>query len=363
MTQNFPVSFTDANGVTRSNNTVEFMDAGGGADPDLPLVILLHGLLGSASNMTNPDHNYNNMFAVPATVDRGWHWYPNAGVWSFEEDPLMTVTSWRKALNTAGFPTLVYNQIDNNRFLASPTLELKAIMEQVVLQNFANKKLAFVAHSRGGLLLRNFLVGCRGENNLLNRIVSAVTLHSPNQGTELANIGSAVIAAIDALSKSPVAGAGFAAVLNWLRAQVDCPALQELRVSSPFLAALAAKEPVPGIRYHTFGGTSTRWIRVRSNTFTAGSLLPQWNVPPFHWFTVPVQLISLLDGVPGLSALAPELRSGSGDTLVTNARAHLSFSASRHTNALNHAEPLFDPTLQKQVINILRAAVGKPPLP
>jgi hypothetical protein len=76
-----------------------------------------------------------------------------------------------------------------------------------------------------------------------------------------------------------------------------------------------------------------------------------------------VQMFALLDGIAPLTMIAPELRPGSGDVLVADARAHLPFSASRHTHALNHAEVLFDPTVQKEVINILRTAVGGPPLP
>ncbi len=353
-----------------ADKNVDVMDAAAGADPELPMVILLHGLKGNARNMTAPDYNYNHNAAVPFEIDRGWHMYPNWGIWSVEVDPFMPVTSWQTALHAAGFPTLVYDQIDSDGFLARPTLELQALIAQVlVLPKFVGKKLAFTGHSRGGLLLRNYLVASKGELSLLNRIVAAVTLHSPNEGSQLANNAISLDAAITGI-RTALRGIGIPpiAFLDWLQNQVKSDAFQELSVGSPFLAALAPNEPVPGIRYHTFGGTGTRVARVRSNAFSPISSSPQAHWPPFHWTTFSVQLFSLLDAMALLApstalALLPELQPGAGDVLVADARAHLPFSASRHTNALNHMEALFDPALQKQVINILRGSVGKPPLP
>ena len=48
----------------------------------------------------------------------------------------------------------------------------------------------------------------------------------------------------------------------------------------------------------------------------------------------------------------PEVTEGQGDLLVADQNAHLAFSIAR-TNALNHAQALWDPGLQDQVLRIL----------
>jgi hypothetical protein len=96
--------------------------------------------------------------------------------------------------------------------------------------------------------------------------------------------------------------------------------------------------------------------------------------PFFHWGSTPVQIgvpLDVASFVPtvllaptpfvtelvavlgALAATTPELANGFGDVLVSNASAHLPFSATRTANPLNHAEALWDPTLQSQVIAIL----------
>jgi hypothetical protein len=144
---------------------------------------------------------------------------------------------------------------------------------------------------------------------------------------------------------------------------------------SAVLATIAAGEPVPGIAYHTFGGTSTAALRVWADVYTVDSTIP-WPVPfPFfHWGSMPVPIgtpldvasfvptallaptpfvTELLTVLGALAATTPELANGFGDVLVSNASAHLPFSATRTANRLNHGEALWDPALQGQVIAIL----------
>jgi hypothetical protein len=153
------------------------------------------------------------------------------------------------------------------------------------------------------------------------------------------------------------------------------PARTELAVGSATLAGITG-EPVPGVAYHTFGGTSTAFARVWANVFTPDSTLPLPLVPfpLFHHGTMPVVIGAPMDvrtlippavlvPLPGitellaaaavLAASVPEIGPGTGDILVAAGRAHLPFSATSIDNQLNHAEALWDPTLQAQVIAIL----------
>jgi hypothetical protein len=210
----------------------------------------------------------------------------------------------------------------------------------------------------------------------MGRVTSLVTLHSPHLGSGIASLGAsidALLARVQALlTAAGVPPPGF---LMMLRGMVLNPAIAELVIGSP-TAGVAAGEPVPGVTYHTFGGTSTAFARLWANAYTPDSFVP-WPVPfpLFHWGMAPVLAGVPLDAasfIPAGALLAPfppvtelatvlgtlvastpELAPGSGDVLVTDARARLPFSASHTTNPLNHAEALWDRTLQAQVISIL----------
>lgn len=208
------------------------------------------------------------------------------------------------------------------------------------------------------------------------RMEAVITLHSPHLGTSLATLASAVntmAARIQAL----IAAIALAPIpqLATLRAFVGDPAIAELAPGSPTLAAIAAAEPVPDIAFHTSGGSSTVLLRMWQRAYTFDSYLPlPLPLPLFHWGIAPVPVGFPFDAatfIPSqvllplplmteaialmgaLTAQAAEITDGSGDFLVADAMAHLSFSTSRTANALNHAEALWDPTLQSQVIPIL----------
>ena len=80
--------------------------------------------------------------------------------------------------------------------------------------------------------------------------------------------------------------------------------------------------------------------------------------------SAPIATLPVVGEVMGLLttlvATTPELQNSRGDVLVADARSHLPFSATRMTNHLNHAEALWDPALQAQVVGILRGLRGAP---
>jgi hypothetical protein len=84
-----------------------------------------------------------------------------------------------------------------------------------------------------------------------------------------------------------LAGAGLIAAggLATLRSEVNSPAYPEISPGSPVLTALAAAEPVRDVEYHTFGGTSTWFCRLRANIFAPESAFP---LGQFHWTTATV---------------------------------------------------------------------------
>jgi len=374
--------------ITLTDGTVATID--GTLDASLPVIILLHGLGGTNLDMTDPALAYpglafNRTAGFPPYRDAGLHptppLTPVAGF--FIDPPQTALTSWSAALKSAGFSTVTYKQ--RGPLIANDVTQLGLLAAALATSSqLAGLRFAFVGHSRGGLVVRSFLAGAKGNPALagfLSRTNTAITLHSPNAGSGLATV-AATVNALAAQLQTAFATAGLAApaFLGTLRAAVGNPGQVELAPGSPTLAGIAAGEPVPGITYHTFGGTSTDWVRLWVNLYTPDSMFPVLAffglpLPFFHWGISPVVVGTLLNyasflpaelliapmpvvteimvALAALAATTPEFAPGIGDTFVTDARARLPFSASHTTNALNHLEALSDATLQRQVIAIL----------
>lgn len=363
--ETFRVEFDSVNGGRRTSQLVSVT-----ARPAAPIVLLLHGNNGDSTHMTNPSikpgYNFDCHRDRPARIDRGIHGYPNAGIWSVGGDPLREVTGWEAALQAQGIGTAVYSQCDNADLLADPARELEAVVRKLT-HDYPSRSLVLLAHSRGGLLARRFLLNVANDRTLISHIAALVTLHSSHQGTSLPTVANTLrpILATLALSYPPAA-----ALLLWLQIETSAKSYLELVVDSPFLKELAAGEQdagAPLVPTHTFGGTSTRFTRLRSWVFTPESAVPQFTKvwPPrmqFHWVTVRQDLPAALSDFPELSVLAPELSDGLGDSLVSDARSRLPWAATHTTNRLNHAEALWDEILQEQVLNLIHAAAPLRPL-
>jgi hypothetical protein len=358
----------------------------GPLDPTLPLVVLLHGLSGTSLDMTDPATGrpgtaFNTVATFPPFVDRGFNVLPPVipvnGL--FLDPPATGLTSWQQALNGAGFSTVVYSQA--GPLIANDVAQLTALAAGPLTTDpdLSGLRIVFVAHSRGGLVARAFLSTAATNPALagfLARVTSVVTLHSPQFGSGVATLGASIDALLaraqTALAVLGIPPPGFLAML---RSMVLSPAIGELVIGTP-TAGVFAREPLPGISYHTFGGTSTRFSRLWADFYTPDSFVPfPVPFPLFHWRSSPLVVGIPLDAttfipaavllgpippftelttvVAALVASTPELAPGSGDVLVTDASSRLPFSTSHTTNFLNHAEALWDPTLQRQVIAIL----------
>ena len=356
-------------------------------DPGLPLVILLHGLGGDVRDMTNPAASvqagfaFNRAATFSPYTDRGFNFTPPPlPISGFFIDPLTTsLTSWRSALNGAGLSTAAYSQSGST--IAADVAELTALATGPLSTGpYAGLRIALVGHSRGGVLARAFLTSARTNPALaafLPRVTSCITLHSPHLGSGLVNAALGVDALVARVQGAFAAmGIPSPAPLASIRAFTTNPTRAELAIGSGVLAAIAAGEPLPGVGYHTFGGTSTVFARVWANVFTPDSALPLpfFPFPFFHHGTTPIPIavpldvrsvipqavlfptpvmLELVTAATLLAASTPEVAPGFGDILVAAGRAHLPFSATSINNPLNHAEALWDPTLQGQVITIL----------
>jgi hypothetical protein len=356
-----PVPWRDASGVL---NTTLITVSDSTAAPGRPYVILLHGTSGDWNHMDMPDvrpgQNYDVDTFFPQTEDFGWWFWPNAGIASIGPDALTGVTGWRQTLNDLGYPTVNYSQIDKDGTLTRPAAELTAVVRAVM--GMTTRHIAFVCHSRGGLLLRVFLQRNRNDLTLLRRIAGAVTLHSPHQGSGVADMAT-TIHNILVIWRWVLSDPVWQAAFGWFDQQICSPAIIDQCTNSGFLQQLRASEATPlpvSIPVHTFGGTSSRLTRLRTYWFDPMSAVPQYHWPPFHWTAFQTGIAgmsSVVDGSP-LTTLAPEEGMGVGDLLVTDARSRLPWEASHHTTALNHAQALWHHDIKAQVTPILATFPG-----
>jgi pimeloyl-ACP methyl ester carboxylesterase len=341
-----PYTFLDGDRVF--NKEIEITDG----DPDRPVILLLHGTGGSQSDMTTPglapDNNYNYSAALPGNVAIGWRGYPGIGVWSCcELDAKKDVRSWRDVLVDYKFRTAVYSQVDPTGFLAAPVKELAVVMDTLA-GYYGKTTFVLLSHSRGGLLTRKYLKDNPQRKALITKVI---TLHSPHTGSDLASIADFIRTQIENL-QSLIGGLAMT-ILGWMYDLARSDAYQEMAVGSPFLTDLANGETAnPGITYFTFGGISVKLSRILSWVYTFGSSIPQWHLPPFFHERTMIEVPGISPIANSLPNIIEELSDGRGDLLTANRRTQLPF-ATHQVNPINHAEALWDPTLQAQVLRIL----------
>jgi predicted esterase len=331
-------------------------------DPRKPLVFLLHGTAGNETHMTDPGspslgfcHDYTAPF--PPDRDVAWSWYPGVGPWSFQLDDPKPVRSWQKALDDRGFGTLTYSQVAPSGLLQAAVDELAEVMTHA-MSTFPERDFVLLGHSRGGLLIRKFMKD--NQPKLTRQVRRVITLHSPNQGDQLAFVASSLSSAIASL-RSSLGSKGqqvVDAAFGWLTGIVGSPAFTEMAQGSQFLTALASGESaLPNVAYNTFGGTSVLFSRILAWVYTPGSALPRFHLPPFHHVITMVEVPIVSPIANSLPNLVEEITEGKGDILVADRRAGLSFGVHR-ANSLNHAEALWDENLQAQVLALLGGGGG-----
>ena len=341
-----------------------------------PLVVLLHGTGGTVEDMAEPAiHPGFNVQRVAegAVVDRGWHGLPPLGWWSAGMDDLIAVEGWEPYLYNRGVPTINYTQAAAKGSLAESAAELRRLLELFEEQRVGQRHPAFagvshrrivlMGHSRGGVLARQVLVDLRrADAPVLRRISTCITLHAPNQGSNIANVAITVDAVASdwkaLIDQQPVApvwkwalGRAVDKFFGFVHEEAGAAVFPDYAVGSPVLAALAAAEPVPGIRYFTFGGTRSSLFNLRAWPFTVDSYVPRSNNPPFHWRTTYQKILAVPPPLPHNGPL-PELTPGAGDACVAAAATRLPFSTHRDNN-ISHAEALWDAALKGQVAAIV----------
>lgn len=343
------------------NKSIVYTDG----DPTKPLVLMLHGAGGTSLDMTAPDQtgypHYDYKEPFPPDRDEGWSLYPGVGVWSFALDnALEPLISWQQILQDNGFRTATYSQVDSTGLLEHAVEELVVVINtlntppaQAEVPDLPAKQLVILAHSRGGLLTRLFL---KEHADLVPNLTTVITLDSPHQGSELANMASSLSDAIMAFPG--VIQQLVQQVLGGFVTLVEEPAWQQLSVGSAFLTQLQdGEKALPGVRYFTFGGISVELTRLLSWVYTLGSAIPQWHWPPFHHVITLIEIPAISPVCNSIPPFTDEITNGKGDILTADMRCRLPFAV-HQTNRINHPECLWDQGLQAQVLAILGDDTG-----
>jgi hypothetical protein len=188
---------------------------------------------------------------------------------------------------------------------------------------------AYICHSRGGLVLRRALSEVRAPRAM-------VTICTPHMGTGLSRwakyVGPAASSIGRRLPESEVGTLRKAVkrVLDFVGGE----AVRDLLPGSGFLNALADTKP-PGCYCLSVGGKDPRLLK----------------------FGGPAALVAVDRLVPDM-ALPEEMKRGMGDGLVTARSARLPYADEHLTFDVNHAEALFDPLVRRAVLKRLKARLG-----
>ena len=207
------------------------------ADSTKPLVILMHGLSGNIDHMVNPfatdifDTGYFNDTDFSGISDEGTHKLPPIPEigWlidlaesirsgdSLSEDALNNLNdllgsispplstpdpSWFSYFQSRNFPVIAYSQqgakipLDDDNGAFSQFLSIMQNIHENLLVNDSCRKIAFVAHSRGGIIARRYIVealygslqGSIHEEIVESRVRFLGTLNSPHFGSSLGDM-------------------------------------------------------------------------------------------------------------------------------------------------------------------------------
>jgi PGAP1-like protein len=354
------------------------------ADPTRPAILLVHGLHQDGRTWTAPSstefaYDYKDH---PGNMTIGAsHASPNTGVYKVGKSKWLygkeeNRPAWDKANNwfdflvQQGFTVATWSQ--NQLTMAAAMPSAREAFDSLLAQTAAaspaaSPPVALIAHSRGGLVVRQLLK----EKGTAGRVKLVVTLHSPHQGSELGRtpgkLASEIVDLIDCCAP-PIVTAPLKSELKALAVEAMRPMTKllmddesrELSPGSPLLRNLAQGEKkLDDVNYYTFGGTNPRVYRLYTWMFDATSAVPQYkNLKQyFVWRIKPVEIASVSPILDKVRDFAPEVEPGKGDALVSDVSARLPWSI-HTTTTLNHAELLWNQPLMAKVAGLIGGTVA-----
>ncbi len=332
------------------------------ADLSRPAVLMIHGLAASKRAFIDPRSQWA-VSVVP--YDPKGKGAPTASIDSAFElalSPRPPGDALYGTLSTARMSVATWNQSPCIPSAAGAAPADSCLNEDVFAKAYesarwALKKLAsqtkgpiaLVGHGRGGLILRRLL---KDHGNLKGRIKWAITLHTPHQGTAIGQNPeghyNALTGGISRVIPDSWAARVSSALGRFRTTLLKIARLQgarELAANAVPAQVRRGEEPTPGVRYGTFGGTSTHVL---------GAFWSIWTLSK----------TSSGSQVFFNNAQHAATTHGQGDTVVTNASAQLAPTPSSHfTHAVHHREVLWHAPALAKVRDIIEGAIAVTPIP
>ncbi|MDQ3223381.1 MAG: hypothetical protein M3Q75_07935 [Gemmatimonadota bacterium] len=354
-------------------------------DPTRPAILLVHGLHQDARTWTAPsstEYAYDYKHHPGNKRIGQTHKAPNVGVykigksnWLYGDEENRTAwdraNNWFDFLVKQGFTVATWSQKKLTMADAMPSARIAfdSLLAQTAARSpAAPPPVALIAHSRGGLVVRQLLK----EQGSVGRVKWAITLHSPHQGSELGRtpgkLAAEIVDLIDCCAPSIITGP-LKPQLKELAVEAMRPMTKllmddesrELTPGSPLLRNLAEGEKkLDDVTYYTFGGTNPRVYRLYTWLFDAESAVPQYSANRgqyFVWRVKPAEIVSVSPILDKIRDFAPEVAPGKGDALVSDASSRLPWSI-HTTTALNHAELLWNKPLMSKVAGLIGGSVA-----
>jgi pimeloyl-ACP methyl ester carboxylesterase len=199
--------------------------------------------------------------------------------------------------------------------------ERELLLVTGIAREIRHSGLAFICHSRGGLILRHALPR-------IGRFSAMVTLCTPHHGTDMARWAAYLrpLAAFLDQRLPPAERDGIRRALKRSLRFIWSDAVADLLPGSEFLGSLK-DQPPKGAYCLSVGGTDPRLIK-----------------------SLPESIDKILPG----RVVPDEMRGGKGDGLVSARSARLPYAALHIDFHLNHAEILVGPGVREGVLRRLR---------
>jgi len=250
----------------------------------------------------------------------------------------VTINNLWNALRDKEYNLLCWSQRRPVGPISAAVEELGEVMT-ITKQTFPCNAIAFIGHSRGGLIARKFM-----ENNC-PEIKALITISTPHSGSSLAHLGKYIKPLSSALKVVlPKDARGPASeILKRFNELIEGNATRELLPGSDFLISMK-DSPFSGIRYLSFGGTKTQLLTVY-----------RWEQHDDKLFPVPFVTIpnSLLKVFPA-SVLPDELTAGKGDFMVSSKSAVLPWAEQHYNIPANHISILWNKKMIGKTVELLQ---------
>jgi hypothetical protein len=355
-------------------------------DPSRPAILLFHGNHEDGRTWTAPSYtgyayDYKHHPGMKRIGEA--HSLPNTGLykigksdWLYGKDRAAwdKANNWFDYLVQRGFTVATWSQ--NMFTVAAAMPSAREAFDSLLAHTAARSPgapppVALVAHSRGGLLVRQVLK----EKGSMNRVRWVVTIGSPHAGSELGRAPGLMVAEVldlmDCCAPGPLKQKLRDLVVEIMRpATTVCLGSiwcwndedRELQPNSPLFRKLAEGEKkLEDVTYYTFGGINPRVYRLYRWMFDAQSAVPQFSAGRgkyYVWRVKPVEITSVSPVLDKIRDFVPEVTPGKGDALISDASSRLPWQSIHTTTNLNHAEMLWDKPLMDKVASLIADPVA-----